>query len=614
MPEYSMYITLGILFVSVFFFVQGKIRADIVGLSALILLMVSGILTSREGLSGFSSSIVIMMVGLLVVGGAIFRTGLAKMISSRILQLAGKNELVLFILIMVVTAFIGAFISNTGTVALMLPIVVSIASSANINVSRFLMPMAFASSLGIMTLISTPPNLTIHETLIGAGYEGLSFFSFLPIGLICLAIGMLVLIPLSKIFLSKKVSKNNTNKKGKSVTELTNEYQLENQMYRLKVLPNSKAIGKTVIDMEVRKLYSLNIIEIISLVKKRKNPERELLSQALILEGDILYTLGDFSHIQQYAEDFNLELMETESTDGSTEKLSFYQMGIAEVLILTNSAFLNKTVTESNIRENYNVNVVGFRRKDEYIINNIKDMRFHSGDIILVQGKWEAIGRLSEDQSQWVVLGQPWEEAAKVTLDHKAPIAAIVMLLMIVAMVFEFIPPVTAVLSAAVLMVLTGCFKNAEDAYKSINWESIVLIASMLPMSIALEKTGTASLIANGLVSGLGQFGPYALLAGVYLVTAIMTMFISNTATAVLLAPIALQAAQGLGESPYPFLFAVAVAASMCFASPFSTPPNALVMPVAHYKFMDYIKVGLPLQVIIAIVMILVLPLMFPFK
>ena len=222
---------------------------------------------------------------------------------------------------------------------------------------------------------------------------------------------------------------------------------------------------------------------------------------------------------------------------------------------------------------------------------------------------------MSQENSDWVVLGQPLNEAAKVTLDYKAPLAGIIMLLMIMAMVFDFIPiaPVTAIMIAAVLMVLTGCFRNVEAAYKTINWESIVLIAAMLPMSMALEKTGVSEYISNSLVSGLGVYGPIALLAGIYFTTSLLTMFISNTATAVLLAPIALQSAIQIGTSPYPFLFAVTVGASMCFASPFSTPPNALVMPAGQYTFMDYIKVGLPLQILIGIVMILTLPLLFPF-
>lgn len=234
---------------------------------------------------------------------------------------------------------------------------------------------------------------------------------------------------------------------------------------------------------------------------------------------------------------------------------------------------------------------------------------------MLVQGSWANIARLNKEDADWVVLGQPLAEAAKVTLDYKAPVAGVIMLLMVAMMVFDFIPvePVTAVMIAAILMVLTGCIRNVEAAYKTINWESVVLIAAMMPMSLALEKTGASAWISNTLVQGLGSYGPIALMAGIYFTTSLMTMFISNTATAVLLAPIAMQSAAQMGISPVPLLFAVAVGASMCFASPFSTPPNALVMPAGQYKFMDYIKVGLPLQIIMGIVMVFVLPLLFPF-
>ena len=248
-------------------------------------------------------------------------------------------------------------------------------------------------------------------------------------------------------------------------------------------------------------------------------------------------------------------------------------------------------------------------------MQDLGNERIHSGDVLLVQGTWNNIARLSKEDSEWVVLGQPLAEAAKVTLDYKAPVAAAIMVLMVAMMVFDFIPiaPVTAVMIAGILMVLTGCFRNVEAAYKTINWESIVLIAAMLPMSLALEKTGASEYISNTLVNGLGAYGPLALMAGIYFTTSLMTMFISNTATAVLLAPIALQSAIQIGVSPVPFLFAVTLGASMCFASPFSTPPNALVMPAGQYTFMDYVKVGLPLQIIMGIVMIFVLPLLFPF-
>ena len=618
--------TLIILALSAVFFVNGKLRSDLVALCALVLLIVFNILTPEEALSGFSNPIVIMMVGLFVVGGAIFKTGLAKMISSKILRLAGKSELKLFILIMMVTAFIGAFVSNTGTVALMLPIVVSMAASANISPGRFLMPLAFASSMGGMaTLIGTPPNLVVDEVLSNAGFTDLSFFSFTPIGVICVLIGLVVLIPLSKFFLVKKEDgKDTKTTTGHSPKELAKKYQLSDNLYRIQIRPGSRIGGKKLQELNITQAYNLSILEI----RRQSSSQGRFLKtvdQSLagphteLQENDILYVFGPFEKVNKFAEEQNLELTDThvsEYVEGAeVEKLSVREIGIAEVLLMPDSKLINKVVKDSGFRDKYSVNILGIQRKGEYILNDIKDIKMHAGDILLIQGTWDSIARMSQKQAQWVVLGQPLEEASKVTLDYKAPVAALIMVLMIAAMVFDFIPipPVAAVIIAGILMVLTGCFRNVEEAYKTINWESVVLIAAMLPMSLALEKTGASNLISEKLVSGLGDYGPLVLMAGIYFTTSLLTMFISNTATAVLVAPIALQSAIAINVSPYPFLLAVTVGASMCFASPFSTPPNALVMSAGKYTFMDYVKVGLPLQIVMGIVMVFILPLLFPF-
>ena len=620
-----MWITIAILVISAARFANGRIRSDIVALCALCALLVFQILTPAEALSGFSNSVVIMMVGLFVVGGAIFQTGLAKMISSRILKLAGKSETRLFLLVMLVTAGIGGFVSNTGTVALMLPIVVSLAASANLNASRLLMPLAFASSMGLFTLIATPPNLVIHEQLVSGGYEGLSFFSFFPVGIICVTVGTLVLLPLTKWFLSKKGGKDS--KKGqqnKSLNELVKEYGLSDNLYRLKVVHTSLLKGKTIIDLDIRRQYGLNVIEVRRGVSSQHRflkgtPPQQITSPRTQLQpDDLLYVRGPRENVERFVMVYQLEMQDANASQEKNKEgkvLDFYDVGIAEIVLMPSSKLINQTVSECGFRDKFNVNILGIRRNNEYIVRGIAERRVHSGDVLLVQGTWANISRLSQDDTEWVVLGQPLAEAAKVTLDYKAPIAAAIMVLMVCMMVFEFIPvaPVTAVIIAGLLMVLTGCFRNVEAAYKTINWESIVLIAAMMPMSMALEKTGASEYISNSLVSGLGVYGPFALMAGIYFTTSLMTMFISNTATAVLLAPIAMNSAIQIGVDPTPFLFAVAVAASMCFASPFSTPPNALVMPAGQYTFMDYIKVGLPLQIIMGIVMVFVLPLLFPF-
>lgn len=606
--------TLIILAVSAIFFAIGKVRSDLVALCALVSLLVTGILTPQEALSGFSNSVVIMMAGLFVVGGAIVQTGLAKKASGKLMTLAGDNEMRLFLLLMVVTSVIGAFVSNTGTVALMMPIVVSLAQKANIRASRLLMPLAFASSMGgMLTLIGTPPNLVVQDTLIDNGYEPLKFFSFLPVGIVCIVVGCIVLYPLSKRFLSVgKRTGTNGEPKGKSLEDLTEEYKIKSKLSVFTVSENSSAVGKSLAELDIHHRFGLTILE----VRRIRNSHNHLIKDVeqklagpdtLLHEGDIIYVSGNKKHALSLANEYGLSAI--------SDDLAFYDIGIAEIVIMQNSRLCGKYLKNSGLRRLYNINVLGIRRGNDYIIENLTNVRLQSGDVLLIQGKWKNIAKISDDSEGCVVVGQPLREAAKVTLDYKAPVAAVIMLAMIAMMVFDFIPiaPVTAVMAAGILMVVTGCIRSVESAYKTINWESIVLIAAMLPMSTALEKTGASALVASTLADNLGTASPYALLAGIYFVTSFLTMFISNTATAVLMAPISIGSATAAGISPYPLLFGVTLGASMCFASPFSTPPNALVMQAGGYNFADYIKVGLPLQIIIGLVMVGILPILFPF-
>lgn len=604
-----MTLTLIVLGLTVALFIWGRIRSDVVALSALAVLMVSGVLSPTEALAGFSSSVVIMMAGLFVVGGAIFQTGLARETGKRMMSLAQGNETRAFLLVMLTTSVIGAFVSNTGTVALMMPIIVSMAAQAGFSSGRMLMPLAFAGSLGgMLTLIGTPPNLVINEALIEGGYEGLSFFSFLPVGLIVIAIGVVYLLPLSKTLVRKQRAKRNT-EADKSLNDLVEEYQLADSLRRYYVPAGSGMVGHKVSELAVKTRHGVTILEIrneenTALGMVRNVSQSIVTGDTVIGKGDILYLVGRKEGMEELEHEWGLERMK-----GAT--IDFYDIGIAELVLLPSSKLVGATISESRPREQYGLTVLGIRRGEEYIYDDLGEKHLHGGDVLLVQAQWEDLLALDNELDNWVVMGRPDKSISKVTLDYKAPMAALIMLLMVVVMVMGWAEPVTAVIVAALLTVLTGCFRKVEDAYKTINWESLVLIAAMMPMSTALEKTGVSAMVSAQLVGVLGEAGPYALLAGIYFTTSLLTMFISNTATAVLMAPIAFTAAQQTGVSPYAFLLAVTLGASMCFASPFSTPPNALVMKAGHYTFMDYVRIGLPLQVIIGVAMTFLLPMLF---
>ncbi|MCI7644910.1 MAG: anion permease, partial [Bacteroidales bacterium] len=543
-----MLITLLILAASAVGFATGRLRSDVVALCALLLLLLTGILTPEEALAGFSNPIVIMMIGLFVVGGAIFRTGLAARIGGSLMRLAGNSQRRLFFLVVVGTALIGAFVSNTGTVALMLPIVVSMSARAGTDARRLLMPLAFASSMGgMLTLIGTPPNLVIQEHLTEGGYAPLSFFSFTPVGLICIAVGALALYPLSRRLVRHDAHDDARHKGGKSLSQLVSEYRLGEQMGHVTVTPSSSLCHQSLGSLDLRARYGVSVIEVRRQSRQGlliRSVSQEAAGPATVVQGgDTLYLSGSDTDIRRFAADYGLTL--GDDADGG---LSFYDTGIAEILLMPTSRLVGRRVRESGLRAKYGINVLAVRRKGSYLRDDLADLRLLNGDVLLVHGAWTQIGRLNDDEDDFVLLGRPLDMADRVTLDYKAPIAALIMLAMIVLMVCDFIPvaPVTAVMLAAVAMVLTGCFRNVEAAYKTINWESVVLIGAMLPMSVALTKTGASALISHSLVSALGQFGPIALLAGIYLATSVLTFFVSNTATAVLMAPIAVSSATAL--------------------------------------------------------------------
>lgn len=600
-------------------FIADKVRSDIVALCSLAMLLVTNVLSPSEALAGFSNSAVVMMIGLFVVGGAVFQTGLAKTISGRLLKLAGTSEKKLFFLVMLVTAVVAAFVSNTGTVALLLPIILAMAKTAGTSPSKLMMPLAFASSMGgILTLIGTPPNLIVDGYLRDNGKPGFGFFEFLPIGLICLGVGLLLLYPLCRFFLGNKDKDDEAGKQDGSLEHLLHEYQINDLVFRLTPAEGSKMMeGHTVGELEVRHRYGVTILDV-----RRSNLTvfspyiQEVVDATTTFHGDdTLYVLGKRDNVERFAADCHLTVHEDAEREGKA-KLDFYEIGLAEVLVTPDSALINRPLRAANFHERFNVNVLAVKRSGKYIFENVLDAPVKSGDMLLVHGAWKGISSMAKKNREWIVIGSPSEDEESVALDHKAPLAAALMAIMVAVMVFADqlgIKPVAAVIIAGLLMVLTRCVRSVDAAYKMIGWESIVLIAAMMPMSTALSKTGISAWIATTLVEGLRAYGPIAAMAGVYIVTSVLSTFISNSATAILVAPIAWAAAEQLGVSPAPFMMTAAVAASACFATPICTPPNAMVMNAGHYNFMDYVKVGLPLQIIMGIVAILVIPLFFPF-
>lgn len=602
-----------ILIVTAGLLVWGRIRSDVVALCSMVALVLTGVITPEEGLAGFSNSVVIMIAGLFIVGGAITQTGLARLISNKVLSLAGESELRLFYLVILVTIIVGLFVSNTGTVAILMPIVVTIAAQSGVDARRLLMPMAFACSIsGMMTLIGTPPTLIVHNSLIESGHEGLQFFTTLPVGLVILLICGALLWPLSKLLARSEETAMDTKRMRKSPEQLSSQYNLLEDLYRLRIEEGSFLRKKTLAELDLTGRFHCSVIGVkgVHLGARATVPTAE----TMLHRGFVLHLSGAYEDVQRLAEEACLTFLDDEQEGQRTfsGRLSFSEYGLAEVVVKHGSRLVGRRISDTDLRQTYGISVVGLQRNRSYITHRLSRATLQEGDMLLLQGTWEDIERLGAQENDLILLGEPATEASKAIISERGPVAAVIIFLMILAMIFNWLPPVMAVLVADILLILTRCFRSVKDAIGTISWESVILFAAMIPLATAMDNTGLSSMISGGIVSGLGTYGPYAVLAGIMLGTQLLTMFISNTASAVLFAPIALQAASALGVSPVPFMIGVSVAASMCFMSPFSTPPNAMVMSVGKYSFIDYVRVGLPLQVIVIAAMVWLLPLFYP--
>lgn len=610
-----MWLTFGLLAAVIILFVSDRLRLDLVAILALLALMLTNLLTPAEALAGFSDPVVLIIAGLFIVGGGLVQTGVADILGRWLGRVAGESEVTLIAVVMLVAAFLSAFMSSTGTTAVLLPVVVSLARDAQVNPSKLLIPLAFASLLGgMLTLIGTPPNIVVNNQLVAGGLAPFNFFAFTPVGLIVLAIGIGFMVLAGRRLLPARARYLPPTLPSPSdlpsVADLAQSYQLAGNLFRLRIRRSSPLLGRTLAEADLRRRYHVNVIEIQPRPDKYSLPLPASPAQAdtVLNAFDILHVQGTPEKIRQLAREQDFAITADERF---SDQFISQELGMVEVLLTPRSRLIGHTLSEVRFRDKYGVNVLAIMHLGQPIQENLAEVTLRFGDTLLVEGTWDRIALLNEEQRDFIVVGQPREMAERERPAERAPVAVLIMLGMLGLMTFEVLPTVTAVLLAAAAMVLSRCL-TMEDAYRTINWESVVLIAGMLPMATALEKTGGIHFITDNLTAGFGGLGPLAVMAGLFILTSAFSQFISNTATAVLVAPIAFQSAVSLGVQPHAFLMAVAVAASTSFATPVASPVNTLVLGPGSYRFGDYLKPGLALQLLLMAAALVVLPLLFP--
>lgn len=609
----SLAIVLLLLAAAIAMFALNKPRMDAVALIMLTALPFTGAVTMGEALSGFSDPNIVLIAALFVIGEGLVRTGVARHLGDWLTTKAGGSETRLLVLLMVVVCGLGATMSSTAVTAIFIPVVMRIAQSLQIAPRRLMMPLSFAALIsGMTTLIATAPNLVVNSELARylqkqghADATGFHFFSFTPFGLPILAAGIVYML-FARHWLSASVEPEASARVTRpSLADWISEYQLANREQRFQVKPGSTLAGKTV--GEIRRGDTSGAILIAV----------EHGGKLIQPTDDTVIHVGDALFVDLSAPEADIEALrrqydvETLPISGEYFTDQSQQIGMAEVIVPATAEFVGKTVNEADFRSRYGLTVIGLQRCGESYERGLREEELRPGDTLLMIGAWSAIRNLRSDTRDLVVLNLPAEFDELLPAPGKAPQAVACLLLAVGLMVSGIVPNVQAALIGCLLMGVLGCV-DLNSAYRSIDWKTIVLIVGMLPFSIALDRTGGVEMAADGLMAVIGGAGPRAVLATLFAITAMLGMFISNTATAVLMAPVAISLADELHASPYPFAMIVALAASTAFMTPVSSPVNTLVVTPGNYTFGDFVKTGVPFSLLVLVISVILVPWLLP--
>jgi di/tricarboxylate transporter len=626
----EMTVTFVVLAVTIVMFGWGRWQPDLVAIGSLLALYLAGVISLSEAFSGFANATVVLIASLFIVGEGLSRTGVTAYFGDKLIGGARGSPVRLLVLAMVATAVLSGFISNTGTVATLMPAVVLAAWGVRRFPSAFLIPIAFAANAGgLLTLTGTPPNIVVTDALAAAGFREFGFFEFSLIGVPLLVVAVVYMTTIGRRLVPKRRTGDAPPLLDREMDELAETYSLHGELYRMRVRKSSPLVGSSLRESDLGRRFGVSVLQI-----EPRREEPNLLGQALpasvrermealrmdppalpgpdekIDYNDILIVSGPPADVRRLEVGMHLGVLPIEDAGQELGGLLSQEIGIAEVLLTPRSSYVGKVVADGAVGRTFGVLVLGIRRGDRSLPST---ERLEFGDALLVRGTWEAIARMADEKRNFVVVGQPEQIATQVTeLTTKSWLSLAILGAMVVLMVTGLVPVVIASMLAAGAMLLTGCLTRTQ-AYRAVSWSTVVLIGAMIPMAIALESTGGAQRIADGLVDTLGGVGAIPLLAGVFLITTAFSQVISNTASAVLMSPIVLSAAAGLGVDPHPLMMGLAVGASSAFLTPIGTAPNLMVMTPGGYRFTDYARVGAPLLALFFVISLVLIPIFWPF-
>lgn len=588
-------------------FSLGRPRTDAVALLMMAALPFTGAIGIDEAIAGFSDPSIVLIALLFVIGEGLVRTGVAQRLGGGIVRFSGGSETRLLVALMLAVALIGSVMSSTGVVAIFIPIVLGIARTSGIAPARLMMPLSVAALIsGMMTLVATAPNLVVHGELLRDGHEGFAFLAFAPFGVPVLVVAIAYMLFARRWLVGEAIGVG----AGPTLAGWIDEYRLAGRGFRVRVGAQSPLLGRPPLELEDAEFEGANVLAVEQPAGRFGLGARLVAPGVPLQAGDVLLLDVDRPEAGLPAR-FEALGLDVQPLSGAYFTDYANDIGMAEMMVSADSPLVGVSARRAQLRSRHGLVVIGLRHGDKAEARDLGEEALRVGDTLLVAGPWPAIRAMGTRAGGLILLDLPAESADVAPAASRAPFALASLGLTVALMVGGVLPNVHAALIGCLLMGLSGCV-DLRSAYRSIHWPSLVLIVGMLPFSLALQRTGGVDLAAELLLEAVGGAGPRTVLAAIFVVTALFGMFISNTAVAVLMAPVALAVAEDLGASPYPFAMIVALAASTAFMTPVSSPVNALVVGPGGYRFGDFVKVGTPLALLVMLVAVGLVPVVFP--
>ncbi len=582
-------LVLVILVGAVALFVSEKYPIDFVALLVLGVLLALGLVTPAEGISGFSNPATVTVAAMFILSAGLQKTGATGVIGQLMVRF-GRSYFTALVVIMGTITVISAFINNTAAVAVFIPLVMIVANRRKIAASRLLIPLSYASQFGgVCTLIGTSTNLLVSSISEQAGYGAFSMFEFAKMGLILFVAGVLFFLLLGRWLLPERKAQ-----------ELAVAYQLGEYITELRVDDASPLVGKSVLESRLGQDHDVTVLRLLHATKAVWAPLRQA-----VQGGDVLLVRGKLSELMRLRDSAKLELNAEFKLRDST--LQTEDLRLVQALVAPSADLIGHTLKDLDFRNRFKSLVLAIQRRGEPIREKLNTVRFQLGDALLIQAHEEQIKALRNDENLIVL-----DEVPLVSLKHKAPLVLGILAAVVGLAAFNVMPILVTALLGCLAMVLTRCLR-LEEAYHAINWQVIFLLAGILPLGIAMQKSGAAGAIAERAVGAVGDMGPIAVLAVVYLMTSVMTDTMSNNAAAVLLAPIAISTAEQLGVDPKPFLMAITFAASTGFSTPVGYQTNTMIYNPGGYKYTDFLRTGVPLSILFWILSVIFVPRIWSF-